>query len=100
MGGFNVAPAEVEKSIMAMPEVVQVAVVGMPDDHFGEVGAAFVIPRDGSDLTPEDVMAYAREHLANYKVPRRVEMVDSLPLNATGKVLKTELRRRVGHPSR
>ena len=100
VGGFNVAPAEVEKAIMAMPGVAQVAVVGMPDDHFGEVGAAFVIPREGVALTPDDVMAYAREHLANYKVPRRVEMVDSLPMNATGKVLKTELRRRLGSLSR
>jgi HIP---CoA ligase len=100
VGGFNVAPAEVEKSIMTMPGVAQVAVVGMPDDHFGEVGAAFVIPREGAPLTPDDVMAYAREHLANYKVPRRVEMVDFLPMNATGKVLKTELRRRLGSLSR
>ena len=95
VGGFNVAPAEVEKSIMTMPGVSQVAVVGMPDDHFGEVGAAFVIPRDGATLTPEDVVSYAREHLANFKVPRRVEIVEVLPMNATGKVLKTELRRRL-----
>ncbi len=99
VGGFNVAPTEVEKSIMAMPGVSQVAVVGMPDDHFGEVGAAFVIPRDGTTLTPDDVVAYAREHLANFKVPRRVEIVDALPMNATGKVLKTELRRLLEHLS-
>ena len=95
VGGFNVAPAEVEKSIMAMPGVSQVAVVGLLDDYLGEVGAAFVIPREGVHVTPDEVMAYARAHLANYKVPRRVEIVDTLPMNATGKVLKTELRGRL-----
>ena len=100
VGGFNVAPAEVEKSIMAMPGVSQVAVVGMPDGYFGEVGVAFVIPRPGSRVTSDDVVAHARRHLANFKVPRRVEIVDALPLNATGKVLKTELRRRLDGPPR
>jgi acyl-CoA synthetase (AMP-forming)/AMP-acid ligase II len=95
VGGFNVAPAEVEKSIMAMPGVAEVAVVGMPDDHFGEVGAAFVIPRKGARISSDDVINYSREHLANFKVPRRVEIVDAFPLNATGKVLKTELRNRL-----
>ena len=97
VGGFNVAPAEVEKSIMAMPGVSQVAVVGMPDDYYGEVGAAFVIPCQGAHVTADEVVAYAREHLANFKVPRRVEIVETLPLNATGKVLKTELRQRLEH---
>ena len=95
VGGFNVAPAEVETCIMAMPGVSQVAVVGMPDDYLGEIGAAFVIPRHGTHVTPDQIVAYAREHLANFKVPRRVEIVDTLPMNATGKVLKTELRRRL-----
>jgi HIP---CoA ligase len=95
VGGFNVAPAEVEKVLLGMDGVAQVAVVGMPDDYFGEVGAAFVIPRDGAPLAPEDVMGYARTHLANFKVPRRVDIVDALPLTATGKVLKNELRKRV-----
>ena len=92
MGGFNVAPAEVEKALCGMAGIAQVAVVGIPDDYFGEVGAAFVIPTPGVDLTPEAVEAYAREHLANFKVPRRVILVEELPVNATGKVLKNELR--------
>jgi acyl-CoA synthetase (AMP-forming)/AMP-acid ligase II len=70
-------------------------VVGMPDAHFGEVGAAFVIPEAGAEIEPADVIAYAREHMANYKVPRRVEIVDAFPLNATGKVLKHQLRDRL-----
>ena len=95
MGGFNVSPAEVERALMEFPKIGQVSVVGMPDDYFGEVGAAFVIPKDGVELTVEEVEAYARAHLANFKVPRRVILVDSFPLNATGKVLKTELRKQL-----
>ena len=96
VGGFNVAPAEVEAALLGLDTIAQVAVVGMPDDYFGEVGAAFVVPRAGATLESDDVVAYAREHLANFKVPRRVEIVDALPVNATGKVLKTELRARLG----
>lgn len=95
VGGFNVAPAEVEKALLGMGGVAQVAVVGMPDAYFGEVGAAFVVPQEAIDLTADAVSAYAREHLANYKVPRRVEIVSTLPLNATGKVRKDELRLRI-----
>ena len=91
-GGFNVSPAEVESMLLLMDGISQVAVVGMPDDRMGEVGAAFVILRPGSSTTAADIIAWARQHMANYKVPRRVEIVDNLPLNATGKVLKTELR--------
>ncbi|HUZ10825.1 MAG TPA: AMP-binding protein [Acidimicrobiales bacterium] len=92
MGGFNVAPAEVEKALAGFEMIAQVAVIGIPDERFGEVGMAFVIPKPGVDLTVDEVVAYAREHLANFKVPRRVEIVESFPLNATGKVLKNELR--------
>jgi acyl-CoA synthetase (AMP-forming)/AMP-acid ligase II len=94
VGGFNVAPAEVEKVLLGLDSVAQVAVVGMPDHYFGEVGAAFVIPHKGMHVSSEEVITYAREHLANFKVPRHVELVDTLPLNATGKVLKSELRER------
>ena len=95
VGGFNVAPAEVETALVGMDGVAQVAVIGMPDDYYGEVGAAFVIVDDDARVTVDDVIAYAREHLAGYKAPRRVEVVESLPLNASGKVLKNELRQRL-----
>jgi acyl-CoA synthetase (AMP-forming)/AMP-acid ligase II len=95
VGGFNVAPAEVEKVLATCDGVGQVAVIGVPDVYFGEVGMAFVVPRPGANVGPDDVIAYAREHLANFKVPRRVEIVEALPLNATGKVLKNQLRARV-----
>ncbi len=94
VGGFNVAPAEIENVLCASPLIGQVAVVGVPDERLGEVGAAFVVPAPGREVGPDDVVAYARDQLANFKVPRYVEIVDRLPTNPTGKVLKEELRSR------
>jgi acyl-CoA synthetase (AMP-forming)/AMP-acid ligase II len=101
MGGFNCYPAEIENLLFEHPEIAQAAVIGIPDERMGEVGMAFVVPRPGANPTPEAVIAWCREHMANYKVPRRVEIVDSLPLNASGKVQKPLLRERArhGHPS-
>ncbi len=93
-GGFNVYPAEVEATLRLHPGVRQVAVVGVPDRRMGEVGLAVVVPEESgvpSDLEGE-LTSWARERMANYKVPRRVVAVDVLPLNASGKVLKRELR--------
>ena len=87
-GGFNVYPAEVEQALARMGGVDDVAVVGVPDERMGEVGKAYVV----GSATPEAVIAFARERLANFKVPRHVEVVDALPRNLSGKVLKTELR--------
>jgi acyl-CoA synthetase (AMP-forming)/AMP-acid ligase II len=92
-GGFNVSPVEVERVLQNFDKVAEVAVVGVPDPYFGEVGAAFVVARTGAGIQPEEVIQFARQHLANFKVPRQVVIVDSLPKNATGKVLKSELRR-------
>ncbi len=94
VGGFNAYPAEIEQLLLAHPEVAQVAVVGVPDDRQGEVGFAFVVPTAGADPEPDEVVAWAREHMANFKAPRHVRVVDALPLNASGKVLKYELRER------
>jgi acyl-CoA synthetase (AMP-forming)/AMP-acid ligase II len=94
VGGFNCYPAEIENLMYRHQGIAQVAVVGVPDERMGEVGVAFVVPRPGAALEPGDVVAWCREHMANYKVPRRVEVVASLPTNASGKVLKYELRRR------
>ena len=94
VGGFNVAPAEVEQVLLGLDGVAQVAVVGVPDDYFGEVGAAFVVAAPDASLHADDVVVHARAHLANFKVPRHVELMEALPLNATGKVLKHELRER------
>jgi acyl-CoA synthetase (AMP-forming)/AMP-acid ligase II len=92
VGGFNAYPAEIENIMMTNPTVGQVAVVGIPDRRMGEVGVAFVVPRAGATVDPEELIAWCREHMANYKAPRRVEVVDALPLNASGKVLKYQLR--------
>jgi len=93
-GGFNVAPTEVENTLISFDGVGQVAVVGVPDHRLGEVGAAFIAPTSGQTVDPDAVVAYARERMANFKVPRYVWIVDALPLNATGKVLKDALRAR------
>ena len=90
-GGFNVYPAEVEQALARLEGVADVAVVGVPDERMGEVGKAYVVRADGATLTEDDVVAFARERLANFKVPRLVEFADALPRNLSGKVLKTEL---------
>jgi acyl-CoA synthetase (AMP-forming)/AMP-acid ligase II len=94
VGGFNVYPAEVENAILGLDGVVECAVVGEPDERLGEVGLAYIVGEPGHAIEPEAVIAACRERLANFKVPRRVEIVDALPHNAAGKVLKTELRER------
>jgi acyl-CoA synthetase (AMP-forming)/AMP-acid ligase II len=96
VGGFNAYPAEIEGAFLRHPGVSQVAVVGVPDERMGEVGCAFVVARPGADAgaLAQELPAWARDRMANYKVPRFVEIVDALPLNASGKVLKIELRAR------
>lgn len=93
VGGFNAYPAEIENILNSFEKILHVAVIGVPDERMGEVGAAFVIPRPGVTLTEEEVTAYARANLANFKVPRYVYIVESLPRNASMKVLKPELRK-------
>jgi fatty-acyl-CoA synthase len=95
VGGFNAYPAEIENALLRHPEIQQAAVIGIPDARLGEVGMAFVVIRAGADTTGEAIVEWAREQMANYKVPRAVEIVDALPLNATGKVMKNVLRERV-----
>jgi acyl-CoA synthetase (AMP-forming)/AMP-acid ligase II len=95
VGGFNAYPVEIENILLAHPDIAQVAVVGVPDDRLGEVGYAFVVPATGTTPDPEALHAWARESMANFKVPRRFEIVEELPLNPTGKVLKYVLRDRV-----
>jgi acyl-CoA synthetase (AMP-forming)/AMP-acid ligase II len=92
VGGFNAYPAEIENMLNEHPSVGSVAVVGVPDARMGEVGYAFVIPRAGATVDVDELKAWAKANMANYKVPRHVEVVDEFPLNASGKVLKFELR--------
>ena len=92
IGGFNCYPAEIENLMYEHSGITQVSVIGVPDERMGEVGMAFVIPAPNAELTEPDVIAWCREHMANYKVPRRVAIVDELPMNATGKITKFVLR--------
>lgn len=94
VGGFNAYPAEIENALMRHPDVQQAAVIGIPDTRMGEVGMAFVVLRPGAAITAAEVIDWSREQMANYKVPRAVEVIDELPLNATGKVMKDILRER------
>lgn len=91
-GGENVASAEVERVIAQHPHVAEVAVIGVPDEHWDEVPKAFVILRGGAATTAEDVRSHCVGHLAKYKVPKHIAVVESLPRNDSGKVLKKRLR--------
>ncbi|MEM8705031.1 MAG: FadD3 family acyl-CoA ligase [Actinomycetota bacterium] len=93
-GGFNAYPAEIENLMLAHPDIAQVAVVGVPDQRLGEVGYAFVVPAAGATPDPDEIITWCRGEMANYKCPRHVAVVDALPLNASNKVLKFELRDR------
>lgn len=92
-GGENVYPAEVEAVLAEHPDVVESAVVGIPDDRWGEAGLAVVVPRAGTTPSPADLRAFCRERLAAFKVPREVQLVDALPRSSVGKVQKTTIRR-------
>jgi len=94
VGGFNVYPAEVENTLLAHDAIGRAAVIGVPDPRMGEVAMAYVVPAPGQSIDPAAIINWAREHLANYKVPRYVVAIAALPTNATGKVLKDELRAR------
>ncbi|MFF4352066.1 FadD3 family acyl-CoA ligase [Streptomyces sp. NPDC001530] len=94
VGGFNAYPAEIEQLLGLHPDVADVAVIGIPDGRLGEVGKAYVVRRPGAVVTGDDLIAWSRREMANYKVPRVVEFVGELPRNASGKVVKGELRGR------
>ncbi|GAB3103784.1 fatty acid--CoA ligase family protein [Aestuariicella hydrocarbonica] len=91
-GGFNCYPAEIENILSNHPAIAMNAIIGVPDERMGEVAMAFVVLKNNQQLTAEELIKWCREQMANYKVPRRVNIVDSLPLNASGKVMKPELR--------
>jgi len=93
-GGSNIYPREIEEVICRHPGVFEVAVIGIPDAHWGEATKALVVAREGARLSEGEIVEHCRKHLASYKKPQSVEFLDALPKNAYGKVLKRELRDR------
>jgi acyl-CoA synthetase (AMP-forming)/AMP-acid ligase II len=90
VGGFNAYPAEIEGFLLEHPAVAQAAVIGVPDDRLGQVGKAFVVAK--TTVSEPELIGWCRDRMAGFKVPRAVEFLDALPLNATGKVMKDQLR--------
>jgi fatty-acyl-CoA synthase len=91
-GGENVYPAEIEKVLYEHPAVAQCAVIGVPDEKWGEVGRAVVVTKPGASATEEELLTHCKNGLARYKVPKSVIFVDAMPLSAAGKILKRELK--------
>lgn len=100
VGGFNCYPAEIENALCSMPGVARAAVIGVPDERMGEVARAYIVPTAGAQLDEAAVIAWSRDNMANYKVPRSVRFLAEFPMNASGKVLKGELRELAAGESR
>ena len=95
-GGMNIYPAEIEQVLMSHPKVLEAGVIGVPDEHWGEALLACVAARPGEAVTEDELMDFCRKSLAGYKIPRKFQLLDELPRNPTGKILKKELRSRFG----
>jgi fatty-acyl-CoA synthase len=91
-GGENVYPAEVESAIYGHPAVLEVAVIGVPDDKWGEAVKAVCVPKPGTTIDPDDVISWARERIAGFKAPKTIDIIEALPRNASGKILRKDLR--------
>ena len=96
-GGENIYPAEVEDQLLAHPDIVECAVIGVPDEKWGEVRRAVVVPREDVALDPDEVLASLSGRLAKYKIPKSVVVADELPRTASGKLLKARVRNAVRH---
>ena len=91
-GGENIYPAEVENALFQHPAVADAAVIGIPSEQWGETVLAFLVLQGDEKPTTEDLIEHCRAHLAGYKLPRQIKFMDALPRNASGKVLKNQLR--------
>ncbi|MFN5718950.1 MAG: AMP-binding enzyme, partial [Bradyrhizobium sp.] len=97
-GGENVYPAEVESVLHQLAAVAEAAVIGIPNEQWGEVGMAVIAVKPGHTLTPAEIHAHCQANLARFKCPRLIEFIDALPRNATGKIHKPTLRQQFGQP--
>jgi acyl-CoA synthetase (AMP-forming)/AMP-acid ligase II len=91
-GAENIYPAEVENAVMGHPAIADVAVIGVPDERWGEAVKAIVVLKPDSTATPEEIIAFARTRIAGYKLPKSIDFVAALPRNPSGKILRRELR--------
>lgn len=91
VGGFNVYPREVEEVLFSHPKVIEAAVVGFPDPNLGEAVCAFVVLKDNT-ISADDLREYCAQHIVKYKVPKVIEILDELPKNSTGKILRRSLK--------
>ena len=94
-GGENISSLEVEAVLYSHPEIFECAVIAKPDDKWGEIPLAFVVPKEGSGIKPRDVIDFSREHLAHFKTPKEVKIIDEFPRGGTGKILKSVLREQI-----
>ena len=95
-GGENIYPAEIEDRLLAHPDIVECAVIGVPDEKWGEVPRAVVVPREGATIDADEILASLAGQLAKYKIPKSVVLADELPRTASGKLLKSRVRKRYG----
>jgi acyl-CoA synthetase (AMP-forming)/AMP-acid ligase II len=92
-GGENIYPAEIERVLAEHPSIQDVAVIGVPDERWGEVPKAVVVARPGATMDAQEVLAWCRERIAGFKCPKTIDVLPELPRNPTGKILKKDLRK-------
>ena len=95
-GGENVYPAEIEKVLYDYPRIKHIAIIGIADDKWGETGKAFIVSEDGKPITKEEIYAFLKDKVSKYKYPSHVEMIDEMPMTATGKIMKVALKEKHG----